>query len=206
MQAESFAFGPPRKERWVKRHRVVTFIVAFVLTASTGAFAAWVTGILTAQQQSGGRVVSTGTLSGITTTQVTNADVATNCGPPNGSPATPCDLYFRVNNGSGIVAKIVALTWDRTATASVTGAAGSCPGTLTNAADAGPGTNFLVPGTRNNNLITDDRSGAPITVPQGTNLVVVQNAWGVNNLGDQSGCASGQVAFSNAAFTVTFSA
>jgi len=189
----------------LKRHRVVAWVLAFALTLSTAAFAAWVTGSVTKAQNGKGRIVSQGALARVVTVLPTDGEATTQCTAPGATTVANCPLYLKVNNSSGTPITLTKLSFDRTVTANVVGSVGACPGTLTSADDLGPGTNFVVAGVRSTNIIDNVVSIGPIPVGAGT-VIAVPNAWGINATGDQSGCAGGSVSFINAGFTATFAA
>jgi hypothetical protein len=220
--SEALAFGPAPKPRFgfFKKHRIVTWCMAFVLTVTSAAFAAWVvSNILTTQQNSKARVGAASVLANITTTLPTDAEVANNtpgagvCPAPSpGVPVVNCPLTLKVQNDSGVNAILTQLTWNTNGAATVTHPEGPvCSGTYTSLGAVGPvvGTaNFLVGGSDGgpgSTVITYD--GLAIPVPQGLSFVIVPNAFGVNpNGADGNFCGGSAVSFENALHRVTFMA
>jgi hypothetical protein len=224
--SDALAVGPAPKPKFgfFKKHRIVTWCMAFVLTVTSAAFAAWVvSNILTTQQNSKVRVGAANVLTGITTTLPTDAEVANNapnagvCPAPN--PAQPavvnCGLTLKVQNDSGVNAILTQLTWNTNGAATVSHneGPGPCAGTYTSMGAVGPvvgNANFLVGGTDGgpgSTVITYQLTVGSVPVPQGLSFVTVPNAFGVNpNGADGNSCGGSAVSFENALHTVTFMA
>jgi hypothetical protein len=219
--SDALAFGPAPKPRFgfFKKHRIVTWCMAFVLTVTSAAFAAWVvSNLLTTQQNSKARVGSASVLTGITTTLPTDEEVVNGgagiCPAPSpGVAVVNCSLTLKVQNNSGVDAVITQLTWNTNGEATVThnDGPGPCAGTYTSLGAVGPvvpNANFLVGGTDGgpgSTTITYNLNPGP--VPQGLSFVNVPNAFGVNpNGADGNSCGGSAVSFENALHRVTFMA
>jgi len=220
--SDALAFGPAPKPKFgfFKKHRIVTWCMAFVLTVTSAAFAAWViSNILTTSQNSKANIGSASVLDNITTTLPTDGEVtgaAGICPAPNGTdpPVTNCVLTLKVQNDSGVNAILTQLTWNTNAAATVTHPDGACSGTYTPVGPGGPvvsNANFLVAGTDGgpgSTVITHNLPAPGIPVPQGLTFVVVPGAFGINpNGADGNACANSAVSFDSPALhTVTFMA
>jgi hypothetical protein len=208
--SDALAFGPAPKPRFgfFKKHRIVTWCIAFTLTVTSAAFAAWVvSNILTTQQNSKAKVGSASVLSNIATTLPTDGEVASTCPAPNPAvaPVVNCDLTLKVQNSSGVNVILTTLKWSTNGSATVTHSDGVCSGTYT-ALDGQIATqNFLVGGSSGGPGSTVIIYNLDIPVPQGLSFVVVPNAFGVNpNGADGNACANSAVSFEDALQSVTF--
>jgi len=214
--SDALAFGPAPKPRFgfFKKHRIITWCIAFTLTVTSAAFAAWVvSNILETQQNSKAEVGSATVLTNITTTIPTDAEALTTCPAPDPTvPATVnCVITLKVQNSSGVNAILTQLEWSINGSPTVTHADGVCAGTFTSLGAVGPvepTANFLVGGTRvdSTHIVYD---GLSIPVPQGVSLIEVANAFGVNpNGADGNACANSAVSFDSgqALHSVTFMA
>jgi hypothetical protein len=216
--SDALAFGPAPKPRFgfFKKHRIVTWCMAFTLTVTSAAFAAWVvSNTLTTQQNSKAEIGSASVLANITTTLPTDAEVIATCPAPDPTvPATAnCILTLKVNNASGVDAILTQLRWSTNGSVTVSHSDGVCAGTYTALGPGGPvvGTaNFLVGGSDGgpgSTVITYGGLSKP--VPQGVSLIEVPNAFGVNpNGADGNACANSAVSFDSgqALHSVTFMA
>jgi hypothetical protein len=216
--SDALAFGPAPKPRFgfFKKHRIITWCMAFVLTVTSAAFAAWVvSNILTTQQNSKAKIGSASVLTGILTQLPTDAEVISTCPAPNGTdPAVVnCVLTLKVSNASGQNVNLTQLKWNTNGAATVTHSDGQCAGTYTSMGPVGPvvGTaNFLVGGTDGgpgSTTITYNIPAPRPTIGQGVSFVEVPFAFGINPNGvDGNACANSAVSFENALHTVTFMA
>jgi hypothetical protein len=224
--SDALAFGPAPKPRFgfFKKHRIVTWCMAFTLTVTSAAFAAWVvSNILTTQQNSKAKIGSASVLSNITTTLPTDAEVIDTCPAPDPTaPATiNCVLTLKVQNNSGVEVELTQLKWNTNGTALVTHNAGPgpCAGTYTSLGDGTqgavgapvvPNANFLVGGTDGgpgSTVITYNLGGLVPPIQVGLNLVEVPFAFGINpNGADGNACANSAVSFGDVLQTVTFRA
>ena len=209
--SDALAFGPAPKPKFgfFKKHRIITWIIAFVMTVTSAAFAAWVvSNILTTTQNSKAKIGSVTTLTNITTLTPTDAEVASTCPAPGAGqvPTVNCDLTLKVINGSGQNVILTQLQWAPGGLATVSHPDGPvCTGSYTALPAVGSTANFLVGGTQSQGspFITYAIPGIP--VPQGESLVVVPNAFGINPNGvDGNFCANSAVSFDTALHTVTF--
>jgi hypothetical protein len=212
--SEALAFGPAKKPRFgfFKKHRIVTWCMAFTLTVTSAAFAAWVvSNMLTTQQNSKAEIESASSLTGITTMLPTDAEVLDTCpAPVQGVAATNCVLTLKVDNQSGQDVMITELAWNKIGAATVTHPDGPvCAGTYNTVADATT-QNFLVAGSSSpgSQLITYTLpAGQGFVLGQGVSITEVANAFGVNpNGADGNFCGGSAVSFSDVLATVTFTA
>ena len=92
MSAESWAYGPaPKKRGIIRRHKVLAFVLSFVLFASAGALAAWLV------DGSGSAYTKAGSL-----VAPTFNDISGSVQPdPNCLPGNPCDFKASINNPNG---------------------------------------------------------------------------------------------------------
>jgi hypothetical protein len=211
--SDALAFGPGPKPRFgfFKKHRIVTWCIAFTMTVTSAAFAAWVvSNMLTTAQNSKAKIGSASVLANITTTLPTDGEVISTCPAPD--PTEPkvanCVLTLKVNNASGVNAILTQLRWNTNGSATVSHSDGAvCTGSYNTVPDSTT-ENFLVGGTSGgpgSTTITQGGLGSP--VPQGESLVEVPFAFGINPNGvDGNACANSAVSFEGALQTVTFMA
>jgi hypothetical protein len=217
--SDALAFGPAPKPRFgfFKKHRIITWCMAFTLTVTSAAFAAWVvSNILTTTQNTKAKIGSAGILTNITTTLPTDNEVISTCPAPDptGPAVVNCSLTLKVQNDSGVNAILTQLKWNTNQGAIVNHSDGPCSGTITAVGPLGPvvGTaNFLVGGSDGGPGSTTITYALPTptapSVPQGLSLIEVPNAFGVNPNGENgNACANSAVSFENALHTVTFMA
>jgi hypothetical protein len=211
--SDALAFGSAKKPRFgfFKKHRIVTWCMAFVLTVTSAAFAAWVvSNLLSTQQNSKAKIGSATSLTGITTVLPSDAEVASTCPAPDPNLAiTNCVLTLKVQNNSGQNVAITELAWNKIGTATVTHSDGPvCAGSYNTVAEATT-ENFLVAGSSvpGGNLILYTLPSGGLVVGQGVSLVEVPNAFGVNpNGADGNSCGGSAVSFESGLHSVTFTA
>jgi hypothetical protein len=221
--SDALAFGPAPKPRFgfFKKHRIVTWCMAFTLTVTSAAFAAWVvSNILTTQQNSKAEIGSATSLTGITTVLPTDAEVTSTCPAPTaGITATNCVLTLKVQNNSGQNVILTQLDWAKNGAATVTHSDGPvCEGSYTWLGDGVqgqvgapvvPDANFLVGGSSSpgSNFISYTLPSGGLVVGMGVTLVEVPSAFGVNPNGAGGNfCGGSAVSFEDALQTVTFTA